>query len=150
MKITVGVLATLVAVPAWADPAYFSLVRKGQLIRVMLPSGYCDARVQQRDADRLTLKLKKTTTQCGQRGTTVSLSRNNVREVFRNQPSHNETKHLVVLVATFPLIVAFQAVVYATESLTLGLATLFAGFAGLELLWPRPPQYEIVADQVTS
>ena len=67
VKIKFAVLAALVSVPALADPAYFSLIGKRQLVRVILPSGYCDAKVQQRDPDQLILKLRKTTA-CGRRG----------------------------------------------------------------------------------
>src|SRR5262245_46932293 len=141
MRIKFAVLAGLMAAPALADPGYFSLVRKGQVVRVILPSGYCDAKVQQRDPYRLTLKLRKTTAVCGRSGATSTLSRKDVRDVVKNQPLHKRTNHVVVMLAVYAILQGVYAVAAVTESTALTLVTLFGGVAGLVLLWPQPPSY---------
>ncbi len=72
--------------PAPPDPALIQEIHDKQVIRLVLPNGQCDAKIESRDSDQLILTLKKTTSVCGKRNSSIRLLRADIEDVEDNRP----------------------------------------------------------------
>jgi hypothetical protein len=76
----------LCAIPALADSGLFPYILNKDTVTLVLPVGECNAKVVSRNLNGLTLRLKKKTAACGERGSLVTVSRADVRDVVNNRP----------------------------------------------------------------
>ena len=122
MRRRLTLLIALSGIPALADPIYFLTIRRHQTVRVILRSGYCDARVEQREADRLSLKLKQTSIACGVQGTSVLLARRDVYGIAQGagaaaESTQNDSLGLAILGAGLGAFLAWDIVSHRGQPL---------------------------------
>ena len=145
----------LLAIPALADSGLFPYIRNKDTVTLVLPGGECGARVVSRKLDQLTLRLKKKTSACGERGSLVTLSRVDVRDVVNNRPrvvrdsGDSPTALCAIGAMSFLGAPAAYAIGEKTGSDAAALAVfLGSGFAGALLCRDRGARYTVFTDRI--
>jgi hypothetical protein len=134
-------ILALVTTPGAADPRLFDKIHSKDTITLALPNGHCDAKVVKHELDELTVRLKRTTTACGERKLLARLSRSAVWDVVDDRQSHEPfSAHCAALVMTAVWSTAGLAVGEVTGSNLAGGSILGAGaVAGALLCRERHP-----------
>ena len=88
------VIMLLLTVPAVADPAWFDKIHQKDLIAIVTPDGYCEAKVVSRGPDQITVRLKSTTSVCGARKSLVQVARRDVQDVVDDAVESTERGHV--------------------------------------------------------
>src|SRR5262249_2521391 len=89
-----SMLMLVVAIPLSAQSNLFDHLRTKDKITLVVPAGTCDGKVTLRKLDQITVQLTQEGTPCGQRGSRVDVSREDVQDVIdRRRASRHPDEH---------------------------------------------------------
>lgn len=148
----------LLAVPATANPQLLANIRPNETVTIALPRAECDAKVVRRDADQLTLLLKRTTP-CGARKSLVTLARADVDNVIDERPRGSRTDPLqtgagrCTVLGWVVVMASAGQLIGETKGEAAGWAVIAGGAVTSAVvchaIFPRGPRYSVFASKVT-
>ena len=151
------VIMLLLTVPAVADPAWFDKIHQKDLIAIVTPDGYCEAKVVSRGPDQITVRLKSTTSVCGARKSLVQVARRDVQDVVDDRRlkarsgEKSEAAKCAALVIGIPLITVGRVVGELNRSAPPLLAVIAgSGIAAAIFCRDRSARYGVFIDRIVA